>query len=66
MDDDAMSVRPGDTLPEDTLTVVENDSDVEGLQIALPVKLAVTFTLPRRGSKMKGLGLSLLTPIAAE
>ena len=51
MDDDATSVRPGDTLPEDTLTVVESDSDVEGLQIVLPVKLAVTFTLPRRGSK---------------
>ena len=55
-----MSVRPGDTLPdEDTLTVVESDSDVEVLQIVLPFKLAVTFTLPRWASKMKGLGLDL-------
>ena len=54
-----MSVRPGDTLPEDTLTVVDSDSDVEACQIVLPLKLAVTFTLPRRGSKMKGLGLGL-------
>ena len=51
-----MSVRPGDTLPEDTLTVVESDSDVEGLQVVLPLKLAVEFTLPRWVSKMKGLG----------
>ena len=54
-----MSVRPGDTLPEDTLTVVESNSDVEGLQVALPFKLAVAFTLPRWVSKMKGLGLGL-------
>ena len=54
-----MSVRPGDTLPEDTLTVFESDSDVEGLQVVLPLKLAVEFTLPRWVSKMKGLGLGL-------
>ena len=54
-----MSVRPGDTLPEDTLTVVESNSDVEGLQVVLPFKLAVAFTLPRWVSKMKGLGLGL-------
>ena len=54
-----MSVRPGDTLPEDTLTIVDSDSDVEVLQIVLPLKLAVTFTLPRWASKMKGIGLGL-------
>ena len=63
MDDGAMSVRPGDTLPdEDTLTVVESDSDVEVLQIVLPFKLAVTFTLPRWASKVKGILLHWLPP----
>ena len=58
-----MSVRPGDTLPEDTLTVVESDSDVEVCQIVLPLKLAVTFTLPRWASKVKGILLHWLPPL---
>ena len=51
-----------DTLPEDTLTVVESDSDVEVCQIVLPLKLAVTFTLPRWASKVKGILLHWLPP----
>ena len=51
-----------DTLPEDTLTVVESDSDVEVCQIVLPLKLAVKFTLPRWASKVKGILLHWLPP----